>query len=322
MLPTLPEGPVDFAAAMSPELSIVIPSYGQHQMTADCLRAIFAHPPTVSFEVMVVDDAYEEPFDPEALGLAGVKVLRHERNQGFLRACNSAVASALGCRVLLLNNDTQVLAGAIDALWHTFDRFPEVGAVGAKLLYPNGVLQEAGGIIWRDGSGWNWGRDEDAGAPRFDYVREADYCSAAALMVDKALWGQLGGFDERFAPCYYEDTDFCFSVRERGKRVLYQPAAQVIHFEGASHGTDTSSGLKAYQLSNQSAFVAKWGHQLANHAPNGVIARERVRSQGKGAHLVGGGVCADTGSGFRIAAHISSATDIDPARLQSHIRSR
>ena len=77
-------------------------------------------------------------------------------------------------------------------------------------------LQEAGGIIWRDGSGWNWGRDEDAGAPRFDYVREADYCSAAALMVDKALWGQLGGFDERFAPCYYEDTDFCFSVRERG----------------------------------------------------------------------------------------------------------
>ena len=87
---------------------------------------------------------YEEPFDPEALGLAGVKVLRHERNQGFLRACNSAVTSALGCRVLLLNNDTQVLAGAIDALWHTFDRFSEVGAVGAKLLYPNGVLARGG----------------------------------------------------------------------------------------------------------------------------------------------------------------------------------
>ena len=285
LLPTLPEGPVEFAAAMSPELSIVIPSYGQHEMTADCLRSIFAHPPSVSFEVMVVDDAFEEPFDPEALGLAGVKVLRHERNQGFLRACNSAVTSALGCRVLLLNNDTQVLAGAIDALWRTFDQFSEVGAVGAKLLYPNGVLQEAGGIIWRDGSGWNWGRDEDAGAPRFDYVREADYCSAAALMVDKALWAQLGGFDERFAPCYYEDTDFCFSVRERGKRVLYQPAAQVIHFEGASHGTDTSSGLKAYQLSNQSAFVAKWGHRLANHAPNGVTP-ERECDRGAKARIL------------------------------------
>ena len=129
---------------MSPELSIVIPSYGQHQMTADCLRAIFAHPPTVSYEVVVVDDAYEEPFDPEALGLAGVKVLRLERNQGFLRACNSAVKTALGCRVLLLNNDTQVLAGAIEALWHTFDRFSEVGAVGAKLIYPNGVLARGG----------------------------------------------------------------------------------------------------------------------------------------------------------------------------------
>jgi GT2 family glycosyltransferase len=85
MLPTLPQDPIAFAAAMSPELSIVIPSYGQHQMTADCLRAIFVHPPTVSYEVVVVDDAYEDPFDPEALGLAGVKVLRHERNQGFLR---------------------------------------------------------------------------------------------------------------------------------------------------------------------------------------------------------------------------------------------
>ena len=281
MLPTLPEGPIEFAAAMSPELSIVIPSYGQHQMTADCLRSIYAHPPTVSFEVMVVDDAYEEPFDPAALGLAGVKVLRHERNQGFLRACNSAVKGALGCRVLLLNNDTQVLSGAIDALWHTFDRFSEVGAVGAKLLYPNGVLQEAGGIIWRDGSGWNWGRDEDAGAPRFDYVRDADYCSAAALMVDTALWGQLDGFDERFAPCYYEDTDFCFALREMGKRVLYQPASRVIHFEGASHGTDTSSGLKAYQLSNQSAFVAKWGHQLANHAPNGVMPERECDRRAK-----------------------------------------
>ncbi|MDC0411150.1 glycosyltransferase [Luminiphilus sp.] len=281
MLPSLPEGPIDFSASLSPELSIVIPSYGQHQMTADCLRAIFAQPPSVSFEVIVVDDAYEEPFDPEALGLAGVKVLRHERNQGFLRACNSAVKTVLGCRVLLLNNDTQVLAGAIDALWHTFDRFSDVGAVGAKLLYPNGVLQEAGGIIWRDGSGWNWGRDEDAGAPRFNYVREADYCSAAALMVDTALWGQLGGFDERFAPCYYEDTDLCFAVREVGKRVLYQPAAQVIHFEGVSNGTDTSSGLKAYQLSNQSGFVAKWGHQLAHHAPNGVMPERECDRKAK-----------------------------------------
>jgi GT2 family glycosyltransferase/glycosyltransferase involved in cell wall biosynthesis len=281
MLPTLPQDPIAFAAAMSPELSIVIPSYGQHQMTADCLRAIFVHPPTVSYEVVVVDDAYEDPFDPEALGLAGVKVLRHERNQGFLRSCNSAVKTALGCRVLLLNNDTQVLAGAIDALWHTFDRFSDVGAVGAKLLYPNGALQEAGGIIWRDGSGWNWGRDEDAGAPRFNYVREADYCSAAALMVDTALWGQLGGFDERFAPCYYEDTDLCFAVRDAGKRVLYQPAAQVIHFEGASNGTDTSSGLKAYQLSNQSGFVAKWGRQLANHAPNGVTPERECDRRAK-----------------------------------------
>ena len=113
-------------------------------------------------------------FDPAQFDLTGVTVLRAEQNQGFLRNCNAAVSMSSGDRVLLLNNDTMVLEGAVDALWQTFERFEGVGAVGAKLLYPNGRLQEAGGIIWRDGSGWNWGRDENADAPRFNYVRDAD----------------------------------------------------------------------------------------------------------------------------------------------------
>ena len=270
VLPQLPEGPIRFLPAEMPRLSIVIPSYGQHDVTATCLRSIFAHPPAVSFEVIVADDAFALPFAPEGLGIDGVKVLRNAENLGFLKTCNAAVTQAAGERVLLLNNDTVVMPGAIDALWETFGRFPDVGAVGAQLLYPDGRLQEAGGIIWRDGSGWNWGRDENPVEPRYNYMRDVDYCSAAALMIDRQLWDALGGFDERFAPCYYEDTDLCFAVRQTGMRVIYQPAAKVIHLEGVSHGTDLATGQKAYQLKNQATFVAKWEQELQRHAPNGV----------------------------------------------------
>ena len=269
IVPNFQQPPLALETCTEPALTIVIPCYGQHEVTAQCLQSIASFPPSVPYEVLVADDAFATPFDPAQFGLTGVTVLRAEQNQGFLRNCNAAVSKSAGDRVLLLNNDTMVLEGAVDALWQTFERFEGVGAVGAKLLYPNGRLQEAGGIIWRDGSGWNWGRDENADAPRFNYVRDADYCSAAALMVDKTLWDSVGGFDARFAPCYYEDTDLCFAIRLQGKRVLYQPAAEVVHFEGVSHGTDVSEGAKAYQARNQVTFAQKWRQALDSHAPNG-----------------------------------------------------
>ena len=269
--PDLQQPPLALQTCTDPALTIVIPCYGQHEVTAQCLQSIASFPPSVPYEVLVADDAFATPFDPAQFCLTGVTVLRAEQNQGFLRNCNAAVSVSAGDRVLLLNNDTMVLEGAVDALWQTFERFEGVGAVGAKLLYPNGRLQEAGGIIWRDGSGWNWGRDENADAPRFNYVRDADYCSAAALMVDKVLWDTVGGFDPRFAPCYYEDTDLCFAIRRQGKRVLYQPAAEVLHFEGVSHGTDISEGAKANQARHQVTFAQKWRRELALHAANGEL---------------------------------------------------
>ena len=269
IVPGLLQPPLALETCTEPALTIVIPCYGQNEVTAQCLQSIASFPPSVPYEVLVADDAFATPFDPAQFDLTGVTVLHAEQNQGFLRNCNAAVSVSAGDRVLLLNNDTMVLEGAIDALWQTFELFEEVGAVGAKLLYPNGRLQEAGGIIWRDGSGWNWGRDENPDAPRFNYVRDADYCSAAALMVDKALWDKVGGFDPRFAPCYYEDTDLCFAIRRQGKRVLYQPAAGVLHFEGVSHGTDISEGAKANQARHQVTFAQKWQRELASHAPNG-----------------------------------------------------
>jgi GT2 family glycosyltransferase len=125
-------------------------------------------------------------------------------------------------------------------------------------VFPSGRLQEAGAIIWRDGSGYNYGRYDDPSKPEYNAVCEVDYCSGACILMETALFRQLGGFDERYAPAYYEDTDLAFRVREAGRKVLYQPKAVVVHHEGVSHGTDIRRGTKAYQLANQEKFRERW----------------------------------------------------------------
>jgi GT2 family glycosyltransferase len=131
------------------------------------------------------------------------------------------------------------------------------------MLYPDGRLQEAGNVIFSDGSGANFGRyDYGADAPLYNYVREVDYCSAALLATPRALFEKIGGFDERYRPAYYEDTDYCFAVRKHGKRVYYQPESVVIHREGSTSGTDLTQGVKRYQVVNHHKFVEKWGKVL------------------------------------------------------------
>ena len=267
---TASDQPIRFSSNARPIVSVVIPTYGQHDVTRRCLASLAAEVEELACEVIVIDDAFIAPFDPEALRVSGVCVIRNDQNLGFLRSCNRGVAAASGDYVLLLNNDTVVHAGAMRALLTTFDQFDNVGAACAQLRFEDDSLQEAGGIVWRDGSAWNWGRGEDPADPRFCYPREVDYGSAAALMVRRSLWLDVGGFDETFVPAYYEDTDFCFAVRAAGQRVIYQPRAVVTHFEGLSHGTDTGSGMKAHQVANQAHFAKKWNERLSYHRPNGV----------------------------------------------------
>lgn len=264
-----PAVPRELATSDAPRASIVIPVYGQLAHTLTCLRAIAEHPPKTPFEVIVVDDG--SPDDTAAVlpQIAGLRYHRRAGNDGFIAACNDGARLARGEYLVFLNNDTMPQPGWLDALLRTFDQHPDAGLVGAQLLYPDGRLQEAGGVVFADGSAWNYGRGESPDDPRFGYLRDADYLSGAACAIPRALFAQVGMFDARYAPAYYEDTDLAFAVRAAGRSVLYQPAARVVHDEGTTAGTDTGSGPKAYQVRNQALFYAHRRNALAHHLPPG-----------------------------------------------------
>lgn len=254
-----------FPYVPEPDVTIIIPVYNQLGYTVRCLKSLAGHATKCTFEIIVMDDVSSDATPEIITKIDGVRYVRNDENLGFLRNCNKAAGLAKGGYLVFLNNDTVVLPGWLDALYDTFAQFPGVGLVGSKLIFPDGRLQEAGGIIWNDASGWNWGRLASPEHPRFNYVRDADYVSGASIMIERQLFEVLGRFDERYAPAYYEDTDLAFAVREKGYRVIYQPRSAVVHFEGVSSGTDLSAGVKRYQVVNQAKFFDKWKHVLATH---------------------------------------------------------
>jgi GT2 family glycosyltransferase/SAM-dependent methyltransferase len=285
----VPGPPAEEAAAVlglpeveAPLVSIVVPVFNQLEHTLRCLRALRAHTEGAAYEVIVVDDGSTDDTIRLPERLHNVRVLRHEENRGFVEACNLGAREARGGYLVFLNNDTEVRPGWLAALLDAVRSHPRVGAVGAKLLDPAGRLQEAGSVVWSDGSAWNIGRGEDPEAPEYDYVREVDYCSAACLLVPRELFRELGMFDPRYAPGYYEDVDLCFAIRRAGLRVLYQPRAEVTHAEGATSGRDPERGAKRFQALHQASFVEKWQRELAAQpAPGTDVRVARVRGNGR-----------------------------------------
>ncbi|MEO7323764.1 MAG: glycosyltransferase [Dokdonella sp.] len=268
----------DFAAfavpgSDTPRVSIVIPVYNKIAYTTACLRSIVEHAGATSFEVIVVDDGSSDRTAQRLADVSGIRNVRNAQNLGFIGSCNAGAAIARGEFVLFLNNDTVVTHGWLDALVACIEQAPQAGLVGAKLVYPDGRLQEAGGIIFSDGSGWNYGRFEDPDDTRFGFRREVDYCSGAAILLRREVFAQLGAFDTRYTPAYYEDTDLAFGVRAAGFKVYVEPASVVVHFEGITSGTDTASGTKRYQVINHEKFADKWKDALARQpAPGTPIA--------------------------------------------------
>jgi GT2 family glycosyltransferase len=262
--------PITLECAERPRASIVIPVHGKVEYTWACLRSIAEQCAGLGYEVIVVDDASKDETPRLAEAARGLRMFRNAQNLGFVGSCNRGLAEARGDHVVFLNNDTRVQPGWLSWLLWTFEHVEGVGLVGSKLIYPDGRLQECGGIVFRDGSAWNYGRLGDPDDDRFEYLRDVDYVSGASIALPRALANELGGFDPVFAPAYYEDTDLAFRVRRAGKRVVVQPKSRVTHYEGVTAGTDTSQGVKRYQVVNEKTFFERWRDTLASAGERGV----------------------------------------------------
>ncbi len=278
----------------------MIPVHGHIAATAACVRQLQATlPRDAVVEIIVVDDASA---DDTAATLTQwcqrdrrIRVVTNDVNVGFGESCNRGAKAAQHDMLVFLNNDTLPQAGWLPPLLAPL-RDASVGAVGARLLFPDGSLQEAGGVVFSDASGWNFGRGSaDPDDPLFSYVRAVDYCSAAALATPRARFLELGGFDERFAPAYYEDTDYCFTLRAHGLKVLYQPASVIVHVEGKTAGTDEGGGVKRAQSANRVVFQTKWRDALRAQPPPTAVDRAALyRHAARDPHTRRALVCAPT----------------------------
>lgn len=273
---------ITFPVYAQPTVSIIIPVYNEFDYTYSCLKSILKNSGDIAYEIVIADDCSTDVTKEIEKIAENARLITTQENVGFLLNCNNAAQYAKGKYILFLNNDTQVQENWLEPLVDLIEQDEKIGMVGSKLVYPDGFLQEAGGIVWQDASAWNYGNRKSPEDPEYNYVKEADYISGAAIMIRRRLWEEIGGFDERYVPAYCEDSDLAFEVRKHGYKVMYQPLSVVVHYEGVSNGTDTETGLKAYQVVNQQKFREKWQLVLEEHFPNAenvFSARDRSRNK-------------------------------------------
>ena len=279
--------------ADAPTVSIVIPVYNGWEMNYRCVKSIIENTAAGFYEIIFADDCSSDETKNCTDKIINLVHIYNSTNLGFLRNCNNAAKSARGEFILFLNNDTEVTDNWLSSLTSLITSDEKIGMVGSKLIYPDGRLQEAGGIIWNDSSGWNYGKDQDPDAAEYNYVKEADYISGASIMIRKNLWQELGGFDDRYAPAYCEDSDLAFAVRDKGYKVMYQPLSEVFHFESVSHGKEEKVeegkiSIQSVRIINQKKLYEKWKEVfLSEQFPNAQnIFLARDRSGGKKTILV------------------------------------
>lgn len=280
--PEIPLASIRFEDIQAPLVSIIVPAYGNLAVTSACVRSIYQNAPRVPFELIVMEDASRDPAIGDLRQVRGLRYQENSTNLGFVGTCNAAAQLARGEYLHFLNNDTIVCPGWLDALVAVFETRVDCGLAGSALIYPDGRLQEAGGILWRNGSAANYGRGRVPETLDVSYLRRVDYCSGASILVRRAEFIAMGGFDPVFAPAYYEDADLAMKVRAAGRQVYYEPRSVVYHFEGSSNGTDERAGVKAYQALNRPKFVRKWADQLTAQPDPSVIqaiAKDQGRSR-------------------------------------------
>ncbi len=254
---------IRFPRVGRPDISVVMVTFNRWDLTRQALTLLAELTPP-SYEVVIVDNASTDG-TADALGaVEGALVLRNTRNLGFGPANNQGAAMARGRYLLLLNSDAWVRPGWLEPLVEVADADPGIAAVAPRLLYPDGRLQEAGSIIWRDGRVRQYGDGDLPNRSQYLFRRTVDYASAACLLVRRSAFVGVGGFDPRFAPMYYEDVDLCLALAAAGGRTVYQPRSVVEHVRGGSGG----GAVQSERLErNRRLIRARWRSVLDRRPP-------------------------------------------------------
>ncbi len=264
----------------SPIVSIIILNHNKAAYTFNCLASVL-HNTKIPYEIILINNGCTENASKLLLKqIKNTKSFDLKSNLGFIAGNNFASCHAVGKYLLFLNNDTLVLKNWLESLLDIFEHYEKVGIVGPKFLYPDGSLQEAGSIIWNDGSARAYGRNDDHLKPEYNFVRDVDYVSGACLLVKKSIFEKLGKFSEKYIPAYYEDVDLCFNAHKNSLRVMYTPFSSIVHYEGISSTRDPQnpSGTKRFEIINRPKFQKTWKEALSTkHIPsdsNVLLARD------------------------------------------------
>ena len=247
--------------AETPAISVILVVHNRAELTLPCLRSL-AEPQGVPFELIVVDNDSTDETTALFGRVDGARLFRNSKNVYFIRAVNQGAEHARGRYLLLVNNDAILLPGTLESLMSTIESSDDIGAVGGKIVSLDGRLQEAGNIIWKNGTCQGYGRGDDPLAPPYMFQRDVDYCSGALLLTRKNLFDQFGGFDEAFSPAYYEETDYCIRLWDAGYRIVFDPAACILHYEFASRSREEASEL---QIEKRKLFVRRHEERLKAH---------------------------------------------------------
>lgn len=273
-------------ASESPQIAVILVLHNKAGFTFACLRSLQQYA-GVPLQLILADNASIDATPALLQRVKGADIIRNTENLHFVRACNQALQLVRAPYVLFLNNDTEIHEHALTEALRVFSRYPDCGAVGAKIVNYDGRLQEAGNIIYQDGSCRSYGRGASPEAPEYNFMRSTDYCSGAFLLTPTALIRAHGGFDSRFEPAYYEETDYCMWLWEKGHRVIYNPFVQISHVE---FGSGSSHSAIQLQKANQQKFREKHFERLRHHFPTdaawllharfGAGARTHTRTKG------------------------------------------
>ena len=257
------EARLAFTRNENPTVSVLLVLFNRAELTFRCLRALSSC--SLPLEVVIVDNASTDLTPALLARVDGVTAIRNRSNAGFGAGINAVAAHARGTYLLLLNNDAEILPGSLEAMVQCAESQRDLGAVGGKLILPDGRLQEAGAIVWKDGSCLGYGRDAAPAAAEYAFERDVDFCSGALLLTPRTLFNAVEGLDRAYDPAYYEDVDYCVKLWERGYRVMYQPRAVAIHFEFASSGSLQRAG--GLQTERRRLFAAKHATWLQRQQP-------------------------------------------------------